>query len=142
MKGITIRVLRPEDLDLLCAVPEGLFDEPVRADQAEAFLADPANVIVLAYDGALAVAMATGTVLRHPDKPPSMFINEVGTRESHLRMGLGRKVTLALIGIARERGCAGIWLGTEPDNDAALALYRSMAGREVPGVFFGWDDAL
>lgn len=141
MEGITIRKLGPEDLDLLCAVPEGLFDGPVRPDQAAAFLADPVNVIVMAYDGPLAVAMATGTVIRHPDKPPGMFINEVGTRDSHLRRGIGRAVTLALIEVARARGCEGVWLGTEPDNVAALGLYRSMAGQEVPGVFFGWDDA-
>ena len=142
MEGITIRVLRPEDLDLLCAVPEGLFDEPVDRVQAEAFLADPANVIALAFDGPLAVAMATGTVLRHPDKPPSMFINEVGTRDGYLRRGLGRAVTEAVMAQARARGCEGVWLGTEADNAAALGLYRAMAGREVPGVFFGWDGAL
>jgi hypothetical protein len=33
-------------------------------------------------------------------------------------------------------------LGTEPDNDAALALYRAMGGDEVPFVGFGWDGAL
>lgn len=142
MEGITIRALGPEDLDLLCAVPEGLFDEPIDRVQAKAFLTDPMNAIVLAFDGELAVSMATGTILRHPDKPPSMFINEVGTRDSHLRRGIGRKVSLKLISIARERDCEGIWLGTETDNEAALALYRSMAGKEVQGVYFGWDDAL
>ncbi|SMY08432.1 GNAT family N-acetyltransferase [Flavimaricola marinus] len=141
MEGITIRRLGPEDLDLLCAVPEGLFDEPVDREQAEAFLADPMNEIVLAFDGPLAVSMATGTVLRHPDKPPSMFVNEVGTRDSHLRRGIARAVTERLIEIARARGCKGIWLGTETDNLAALALYRSMKAEEVHGVYFGWDDA-
>jgi len=82
LEGITIRALGPEDLVLLVAVPEGLFDEPVDPVQAAAFLADPMHEIVLALGGDLAVAMATGTVVLHPDKPPSMFVNEVGTRDA------------------------------------------------------------
>lgn len=142
MQGITIRRLGPEDLDVLCAVPGGLFDGPVDRVQSEAFLADPMNVIVLAFDDDLAVSMATGTVLRHPDKQPSLFINEVGTRDSHLRRGIGRKVSLALMEIARARGCESVWLATEPDNASALGLYRSMAGKEVHGVYFSWDDVV
>jgi len=50
-------------------------------------------------------------------------------------------VTEALFAVARARGCKGLWLGTESDNDAALTLYRSMAGDEVTFVGFGWDGA-
>ena len=46
-----------------------------------------------------------------------------------------------LMEAARARGCKGIWLGTEPDNAAALGLYRSLGGDEVSFVGFGWDDA-
>ena len=139
---ITLRHLRPDDFDLLMAVPEGLFDEPMRADQARAFLEDPLHEGILAFDGDLAVGMATGTVLLHPDKPPAMFVNEIGVRDSHQRRGIGKRITEALIDVARARGCEGVWLGTEADNIPALALYRSMQGDEVAGVYFGWDDAL
>jgi ribosomal protein S18 acetylase RimI-like enzyme len=139
---ITFRVLGPSDLDLLVSVRDGLFDNPVDAAQAVAFLADPLHEIVLAYAGDHAVGMATGTVLLHPDKPPAMFVNEVGVREDWQRRGIGRAVTERLMEVARARGCKGIWLGTEPDNDAALALYRSLGGEEEMFVGFGWDDAL
>jgi ribosomal protein S18 acetylase RimI-like enzyme len=139
---ITFRVLGPSDLDLLVSVRDGLFDNPVDAAQAVAFLADPLHEIVLAYAGDDAVGMATGTVLLHPDKPPVMFVNEVGVREDWQRRGIGRAVTERLMEVARARGCKGIWLGTEPDNDAALALYRSLGGEEEMFVGFGWDDAL
>jgi hypothetical protein len=76
---ITIHHLGPQDLERLCAVPEGLFDHPVDPGLAAAFLADPLHELVLAYEGELAVAFASGTVLLHPDKPPSMFVNEVAT---------------------------------------------------------------
>lgn len=139
---ITLRRLGPDDLGMLLAVPEGLFDEPMDPVQAAAFLNDPLHECILAYDGDLAVGMATGLVMLHPDKPPAMFINEVGTCDTHLRRGIATAVTQSLIYIARIRGCEGVWLGTETDNAAALGLYRSMGGDEVAGVYFGWDDAL
>ncbi len=139
---ITFRHLGPDDLSLLVSVREGLFDNAVDPVQAAAFLADPLHEIMLALVGDGAVGMATGTVLLHPDKPPAMFVNEVGVREDWRRRGIGRAVTERLIAVARARGCKGIWLGTEPDNDAALALYRGLGGDEEPFVGFGWDDAL
>ena len=45
--GITLKVLGHDDLALLCAIPEALFDAPIMEDQARAFL----NEIVLAFDG-------------------------------------------------------------------------------------------
>ena len=139
---ITIRQIGPDDLRLLMSVRPGLFDNPLDPEQACAFLNDDRNWLFLAFDGGEAVGMASGTVLLHPDKQPALFINEVGVRDSHLRRGIGKQVTQALIDYARADGIKGIWLGTEPDNAAACALYRSLGGDEVPGVFFGWDDAL
>jgi len=45
--GITLKVLGHDDLALLCAIPEALFDAPIMEDQAREFL----NEIVLAFDG-------------------------------------------------------------------------------------------
>ena len=87
------------------------------------------------------VSFASGTVLLHPDKPPGVFVNEVGTRESHRRRGLARAVTEALFAHVRAMGCNGIWLGTEPDNAPALALYRALGGAEQVIAGFGWDGA-
>jgi aminoglycoside 6'-N-acetyltransferase I len=140
-QALTIRHLGPEDIDLLLAVPEGLFDAPIDAVQAAAFLADPLHEIMLAYDGDLAVGMVTGTVVFHPDKPPSMFVNEVGTRDGWQRRGIALALMERFFDLARARGCKGIWLGTEPDNEAALGLYRRLGGQEITFVGFGWDGA-
>jgi ribosomal protein S18 acetylase RimI-like enzyme len=138
---ITIKHLGPDDLELLLAVPEGLFDDPVDAVQAADFLADPMHEIMLAYDGDLAVGMVTGTVVLHPDRPPSMFVNELGTREGWIRRGIARDLTERFFDLARARGCEGIWLGTEPDNLPALGLCRRLGGQEITFVGFGWDGA-
>lgn len=141
MDNITIRDLAAGDHDLLCATEDGLFDHPVDPVQAAAFLADPLHMMVAAFDGDRMIGFASGTVLLHPDKPPSLFVNEVGTRDEWLRRGIARRVMGRLMEAARTRGCKGIWLGTEPDNAAALGLYRSLGGDEVSFVGFGWDDA-
>jgi aminoglycoside 6'-N-acetyltransferase I len=123
------------------SVRPGLFDNPLDREQARAFLNDPKNWLVLAYDGSNAVGMASATILLHPDKQPALFVNEVGVRDSHQRRGIGKLVSQALIDRARAEGVKGVWLGTETDNVAARALYRSLGGEEVLGVFYGWDEA-
>lgn len=141
MQGIVIREIHLAEIDLLLAVTPGLFDAEIRPDQSLAFLSDPSNLLFLAHDGDLAVGMASATILRHPDKPPALFVNEVGTRDSHLRQGIATALMEKLLATGRARGCQGIWLGTETDNDAALGLYRNLGGEEMPFVGFGWDDA-
>ncbi len=142
-KGITFHTLGPEDGALLAAIPEGLFDAAIDPQQAAAFLADPGHVLVLAFVGDFAVGMATGTVLLHPDKPPALFVNEVGVREDWQRRGIATALMERLIALAGARGCEGIWLGTELDNVAARALYLKAGGTEDGNVvLYGWDGAL
>ncbi|MEZ5752407.1 MAG: GNAT family N-acetyltransferase [Paracoccaceae bacterium] len=135
-----LRLLQPGDFDLLMNLCDGIFDNPARADQTRAFLDSPLHHMVMAFDAGLPVAFASGTVILHPDKAPSLFINEVGTHHDHRRRGHGRAVTQALIDHARGWG-ARVWLATEPDNTAALALYRAMGGQEMAIAGFGWDGA-
>jgi ribosomal protein S18 acetylase RimI-like enzyme len=138
---ITLRRLGPEDLDVLMAVEDGLFDNAIRPDQAEAFLNDGLHEMVLAFDGSDVVGMASGQIMLHPDKVPAFFINEVGVRESHQRRGIAKLLCNRLIGVGRARGCEGIWLATEGDNLPARALYRAMGARETEDiVVYDWDD--
>jgi ribosomal protein S18 acetylase RimI-like enzyme len=136
-----LRDLGPADEALLLSVEPDLFDEAIRPDQARAFLADPGHFCTLAFDGDQAVGMITATILLHPDKAPAMFVNELGTRDSHLRQGIATLLTEHMFARARAMGCQGIWLGTETDNDPALGLYRKLGGQEMVFVGFGWDDA-
>jgi ribosomal protein S18 acetylase RimI-like enzyme len=136
-----IIVIGPDQINLLLAVPPGLFDDDIRPDQSAAFLADPANILLLAFDGPLAVGMASATVMRHPDKGPWLFVNELGTRDSHQRRGVATALMQHMIAIGRARGCEAVWLGTETDNIPALALYRKIGGQAEPFVGFDWDLA-
>ena len=68
-----------------------------------------------------------------------MFLYELGVDESARGHGVGTALVAALTELARERGCYGMWVSTESDNDAALATYRSAgAGVPEPGVVLTW----
>lgn len=140
---ITLRRLGPDDLAVLLGIEEGLFDNPIRADQADAFLNEPLHEIVLAFDDGMAVGMATGQIMLHPDKPPAFFVAEVGVRDAYLRRGIAKRMCAMLCDIARMRGCEGIWLATEEDNVPARALYRSLDATETQRiVVYDWDGAM
>lgn len=66
----------------------------------------------------------------HPDKPPQIFINEVGVAGRAQGRGNGKRLVQALRG--RELGCTEAWVATEEGNIAARALYASLQGQEDP----------
>jgi len=142
MNPITIRNLGPEDAAILERVREGTFDHPVDPARAWAFLATRVNEIVVALDRGEVIGFASGTVLMHPDKPTHFFVNEVGVHEDFRRQGIAARLLERIFDLARDRGCEGIWLGTEVDNEPARALYRKLGARETEGlVIYDWDDA-
>lgn len=140
---ITLRALGPDDLDVLLGVKEDLFDQPIRPDQARAFLGDPLHELVFAFAGDDVVGMASGQIMFHPDKAPAFFIAEVGVRDEFQRQGVAKRMCAELMKIARTRDCEGIWLATEHDNTPARALYQSLDARETKDiVVYDWDGAM
>ncbi len=69
-----IKLLGPDDLGLLLAIPPGLFDHPVDTAQARAFLDSPLHTLVLALVGGQAVAFASGTVLLQAEQAGEDFV--------------------------------------------------------------------
>ncbi len=69
----------------------------------------------------------------HPDKGVDLCLYELGVDEPFRRRGIGRALSRALVDLAREQ-CYDVWVGVEPDNEAALATYRS-AGAGDDGRF-------
>jgi ribosomal protein S18 acetylase RimI-like enzyme len=45
----------------------------------------------------------------------------------------------ALVELARQRGCYGMWVLTDADNDAALATYKSVGGSPSDQVMLDWE---
>ena len=118
-----------------------LFDDPPTEEWAARFLGSAGHHLLVARDGGGApVGFISGVETTHPDKGTEMFLYELSVGEGHRRRGIGTALVTALADLARTRGCYGMWVGTEPDNEAALATYRAAgAAPPEPCVTLGWE---
>jgi ribosomal protein S18 acetylase RimI-like enzyme len=99
-----------------------LFDSAPLAAATERFLADPGHHLLFAFDPAgRAIGMISGVEMTHPDKGTEMFIYELGVAPAARLQGVATELVKNLAEIARDRGCYGMWVGTESDNAAAQA---------------------
>jgi ribosomal protein S18 acetylase RimI-like enzyme len=81
--------------------------------------------------------------MTHPDKGAEMFLYELGVAERVRGRGVGAALVAALAGVARERGCYGMWTATEPDNVAAQRTYARAGARilDEPQTMAEWRFA-
>jgi ribosomal protein S18 acetylase RimI-like enzyme len=140
--GIEVKVLQPGDAKILSNVAAEVFDNPIDPQLTREFLADPRHHIAVAIDNGQVVGFASGVHYVHPDKPPEMWINEVGVAPSHRRRGLAKAVLQSLLQIARERNCSSAWVLTDQTNEAAIALYESAGGTEGADGDIGEGEAI
>ena len=125
---LEVRILQAGDASILERVADDVFDGPVDPQWSAEFLADPRHHLAVAIDGGIVVGMASGVHYLHPDKPPQLFINEVGVASSHQGRGIGRRVLDALLERGRTLGCSEAWVLTDESNSIARKLYASAGG--------------
>jgi ribosomal protein S18 acetylase RimI-like enzyme len=125
-----IRALGPGD-DAAVAEAGHLFDNAIDSDATARFLTEADHHLLVAFDNERPVGFISGVELTHPDKGTEMFLYELDVDESARRRGIGTALVKALITLARERGCYGMFVFTDDDNPAARATYRRAGGREV-----------
>ena len=130
-----IRVLGPSDAAVLDNVAPDVFDHAIDPRWRAEFFADPRHHLAVALAGDEVVGMASGVHYVHPDKPPELWINEVGVAPRHRRQGIGKRLIAALLAHGRALGCTEAWLGTEVDNLAARRLYAAAGGHEEPMIY-------
>ena len=63
-----------------------------------------------------------------------LYVDEVDVCADQRRKGAGSALMRKLIDLADAADCDEVWLGTEVDNDAANALYQSLAPDGVEQV--------
>jgi aminoglycoside 6'-N-acetyltransferase I len=129
---IVVRSLGADDRAVLDDVAPEVFDEALRAEWTDEFLADPRHHIVVAVAGSQVVGFVSGVHYVHPDKAPELFVNELGVTPSHRRRGIATRLFSSLLAEARRHGCCAAWVPTEADNDLARAFYESLAGHGGP----------
>ncbi len=128
---LEIRLLGPDDSAVLDRVAPDVFDHSVAPRWAAEFFDDPRHHLAVALDQGVVVGFASGVHYIHPDKPPEMWINEVGVAPTHQRQGAATRLLAALLDHGARLGCVKAWVLTSPENTAARQLYARAGGREA-----------
>jgi aminoglycoside 3-N-acetyltransferase I len=132
-----VRLARGDE-PVVLAAPE-LFDDAPTEERTARFLAREGHHLFVALEDGGAIGFVSGVETTHPDKGTEMFLYELAVVPARRNRGVGRALVGALAELARERGCYGMWVGTEADNAAALATYRAAgAGPPEPCVTLTW----
>lgn len=129
---IKIITLDQGDEDVLRNVASDVFDNELDKNLVAEFLRDSRHHIVVAIDGCLVVGFASAVHYIHPDKPPELWINEVGVTPTHQRRGIAKKLLQKMFAIAKSLDCNQAWVLTERSNVPAMGLYASVVESEAP----------
>lgn len=121
---------------LLDRVAPGTFDHTIDHERLARYLANSANWMVVAMKGNLVVSMCMCVVHDHPDKPTELFLDEIGTGDAWRKQGAARLLMKKVFERADAEGIEEIWLGTEPDNVPARALYESTGAKSEPALIY------
>jgi GNAT superfamily N-acetyltransferase len=126
---VEIRLLQPEERGVLDRVAPGVFDGPVVPRWRDEFFDDPRHHLVVALDAGTVVGFVSAVHYVHPDKPPELWIDEVGVAPSHHRRGIAGRMLDRALAHGTDLGCVQAWVLTSPGNTAAHRLYSSCGGR-------------
>ena len=138
-REFTTHWITNENSHLLANVAPGVFDHDIDLVRLTTFLAQPINWLGVALHDDLVVGMVMSVILYTPDKPPELFLNEIGTGDDWRRKGIARSLMQKLFERADSEGIEEIWLGTEPDNDAANGLYQGFKHEREDAVIYYFD---
>lgn len=130
MINVTTHLVEASNAHLLDRVDLDVFDGEVDPSLLEQFLANPMNHLVVAVVDDKVIGMASAISYVHPDKPPQLFINEVGVAGPYRRRGVGKRLLEHLLRHGEDLGCHEAWVATETSNHAARALYSAVGGKE------------
>jgi ribosomal protein S18 acetylase RimI-like enzyme len=119
----TIRIVRLSHAAQLDKTDPDVFDNDIVPEHLEVFLGDPRHLMFIAQDGDLVVGMISAVEYFHPDKPPQLWINEVGVAGTYRSQGIGKRLVRAVLTEASARGIRYSWLGTDVDNKPAQACF-------------------
>jgi aminoglycoside 6'-N-acetyltransferase I len=81
------------------------------------------------------VGQARVMIHRHPDAATELYIGNLGVTPERL----ATRMLDELLAWGIELGCEEAWVGTEPDNEAARALYAKRGAEAEPFVMFAYD---
>ncbi len=136
-----LQQLNESNIRSLDQIAPEVFDNPIDPVNLLTFIKDARHVMFIALDNGTDVGMASAVEYFHPDKPPQLWINEVGVTPSHRQQGIGRALVKSLIEVAKQRNCVYAWLGADMDNTSAQLCFSSVEQCEepLPFLLYEWD---
>ena len=138
-KMTNVRVLAANEAVVLNDVAPGVFDHVIDARWCAEFFADPRHHLAVALLDRQVIGMASAVHYVHPDKPPELWVNEVGVAPPHQGQGIGKRLLQALFAHARSLGCCEAWVLTDGANAPARKLYASAGGREETTMMISFE---
>ena len=120
-----LRVAGPNDVALFENVHEDVFDDVIQPDLLRSYLADPRLHLVVAINDGQIIGMVSGMHYHHPDKPPEMWLNELGVAEPFRRRGIATALVRAMGDVGRDLNCTALWVLADP-TDMAEGFYTSL----------------
>ena len=133
-----IKILGPDDLNVLSNIAPDVFDNDIDGRLAAEFLRDPRHHLAVALDGGRVIGFASAVHYIHPDKPPELWINEVGVASDHQGRGIGRALMRSLFDLARTLECREAWVLAEGSNEDAQRFYAALGGNPDSAVMFSF----
>jgi ribosomal protein S18 acetylase RimI-like enzyme len=128
-RAINIKLLQAADRAMLDRVAPDVFDGPIVPEWRDEFFDDTRHHLVVALDDEVVVGFVSALHYVHPDKPPELWIDEVGVAPSHQQRGIGRRLLGRMLEHGADLGCVQAWVLTGPGNTAAQRLYTASGGR-------------
>src|SRR5215216_5238441 len=86
--AFTLKRMQSGDEAAFQRVAPDVFDESIHPNRLHDYLRSAGHMMVLAFEGDVIVGQCAGVLHRHPDKPTELYVDEVGTASTHLRMGI------------------------------------------------------
>lgn len=128
---VTVRRLGAADASWARLLNE-LFDVGMVWDAGEGrrFLADPANVLVVAFwDDAPCGFASAHRLQRFDRRRAEVLLYEIGVEEGRQRRGIGAALVEEVKHWAAEVGADEVWVLAEGQDAGAIAFYRAIGGR-------------
>lgn len=129
---VEVRLLGRGEIAVLERIAADVFDQPIDPRWAGEFFADPRHHLAVALRAGEVVGMASALHYVHPDKPPTLWVNEVSVSAALQRRGIAKRLMATLLAHGRALGCSEAWVATEFGNAAARGLYAALGGQEAP----------
>ena len=117
-----------DEARVVAATP--LFDRPPHPAAVQAFLADPASLLLVAYIDAQPVGFLRAHELRQLDTPrPQVLLYEIAVAPPFQRRGVARSLIDALKTICGAHHAEELFVITNATNMPAMGLYQSTGGQ-------------